>query len=86
MSSVREVLAVVSPELLSVVDPVFVRLSVFLELCEAGEGGLRRTDSAGVEHRPPGELQVGQWDEGPNKPPVVSCHLTRTGQTPIIFG
>ena len=86
MSSVREVAAVVSPELLSVLHPVVVRLPVFLKLSEAAEGGLAGTDGAGVEHRPPGELQEGQRNQGSCEPPVVRRHLTRSGQTPIIFG
>ena len=72
MSSVRKVAAVVSPELLSVAAPVFVRLPVFLELPETAEGeaGVGPTaDGAGVELGMTGELDEGQRDEGPGKPP-----------------
>ena len=63
--------AVVSPELLSVAAPVFVRLPVFLELPETAEGeaGVGPTaNGAGVELRMAGELYEGQRDEGSGKP------------------
>ena len=63
-SSVREVTAVVGPELLTVLDPVCVRLSVFLELRQAAEVVLGRADGAGVEPGRPGEVDVGQGDQG----------------------